>query len=509
VGWTAALISAALLCGAAPGVGGAGGARRVYAVRHWVLGDGVRISVEVSGEFHFRRGSLQSPERLYFDIVGAKPAAGSPKIQTIPVNSNLVRQIRISETQPAITRVVLDLTQPVEYSAAQLANPDRLVVEIRPAAAKPSGAGRRDGQQTAKPPPEPAASAPEPAAAPPTRLAAAGVKVEAPSAVPSSSSRPDNAVAAWSSSASPSAPSSLTFTPAPEESKPPASTVPPAAAAQSPAAAARPPSAGPAAPSSKPEPAPMVSVPAARGRAGNNSLVRALGLKLQRVVIDPGHGGHDTGTIGPNGLMEKDLVLAVARRLGALIEERLGAEVFYTRTEDVFVALEDRTALANEKRADLFLSIHGNAGVRTAAGSETYYLNFTTSKNAMEVAARENASSKRSIHELQSLIEKIALKDKVDESREFAARVQSALVKELARANPASRDRGVRKAPFIVLIGASMPSVLTEVAFLSNPREEKLLAKDDYRQKIAEGLYKGVSQYAATLSRFQLAETMP
>jgi N-acetylmuramoyl-L-alanine amidase len=192
-----------------------------------------------------------------------------------------------------------------------------------------------------------------------------------------------------------------------------------------------------------------------------------------------------------------------------LIEQRLGAEVVYTRTDDASVPLEERTALANEKRADLFLSIHANSGVASATGSETYYLNFTTSKTAMEVAARENAPSQRSIHELQSLIEKIALKDKVDESREFAARVQKALFKELARTDPASRDRGVRRAPFVVLIGASMPSVLCEVAFISNPREERLLKREDYRQRIAEGLFQGVSQYASTLSRFQVAEKKP
>jgi N-acetylmuramoyl-L-alanine amidase len=178
----------------------------------------------------------------------------------------------------------------------------------------------------------------------------------------------------------------------------------------------------------------------------------------------------------------------------------------YTRTEDIAVPLEERTALANEREADLFLSIHANSGIRSAAGSETYYLNFTTSKSAMDVAARENASSQRSIYELQGLIEKIALKDKVDESREFAAKVQTSLFRELARANSASRDRGVRKAPFLVLTGASMPSVLSEIAFLSNPREERLLKREDYRQRIAEGLFKGVSQYAATLSRFQVAE---
>jgi N-acetylmuramoyl-L-alanine amidase len=231
-----------------------------------------------------------------------------------------------------------------------------------------------------------------------------------------------------------------------------------------------------------------------------------LGLKLSRVVIDPGHGGHDQGTEGPHGLLEKDLVLDVARRLGALIEERLGAEVVYTRSDDTFVPLEERTALANQKNADLFLSIHANSGLASAAGSESYYLNFTTSKSAMDVAARENASSQRTIHQLQDLVEKITLKDKVDESREFAAKIQAALVRELARVNAASRDRGVRKAPFVVLVGAAMPSVLTELDFLSNPREERLLNRPEYRQKIAEALFSGVSQYASTLSRFQVAE---
>jgi N-acetylmuramoyl-L-alanine amidase len=248
-----------------------------------------------------------------------------------------------------------------------------------------------------------------------------------------------------------------------------------------------------------------VARPAKRTNTGNRTLVRALGLKLGRVVIDPGHGGHDTGSIGRGGLLEKDLVLDVALRLGKLIEEELGAEVVYTRSDDTFVALEDRTALANEKKADLFLSVHANSGNRSAAGPETYYLNFTASPADLDVAARENASSEKTIHELQSLIEKIALKEKVDESREFAADVQSALHVALGKTR-SLKDRGVRKAPFVVLIGAQMPSVLAEIAFLSNPREERLLRRADYRQKVAQGLYKGVAEYASSLSHFQVAE---
>ena len=246
-------------------------------------------------------------------------------------------------------------------------------------------------------------------------------------------------------------------------------------------------------------------MPAKPAQTGSSSLVRALGLKLGRVVLDPGHGGHDTGTIGPSGLLEKDVVLDVALRLGKLIEERMGAEVVYTRREDSFVPLPQRTAIANENHADLFLSIHANAGASSVSGSETYYLNFSTDKSDLDVASRENATSERTIHELQSIVEKIARKDKADESREFASRIQAAIYKDMLKANPRIQDRGVRKAPFVVLIGAAMPSVLSEIGFLSNPREERLLRRENYRQRLAEALYKGLSQYASTLSRFQSA----
>jgi N-acetylmuramoyl-L-alanine amidase len=389
----------------------------VTAVRCWSLDDATRVVIEVSGEFQFRRDWLRNPDRLYFDIVGAKPTLSKELIYTIPVGDAFVRQIRVSEVQQNVTRVVLDMARPAEFSAAQLANPDRLVIELK---------------QPGKP--------------------------------LSESSKPPSAA------------------PQVEASKPAAVAVP----------------APPANPADD-----RVALPARAPRTGSNSLVRALGLKLGRVVLDPGHGGHDTGTIGPSGLLEKDVVLDVALRLGALIEQRMGADVIYTRRDNSFVPLEQRTALANEKQADLFLSIHANAGASTVSGSETYYLNFSSSKADLDVATRENATSERSIHELQTMIEKIALKDKADESREFASRMQTALYTDMLKANSQIQDRGVRKAPFVVLIGAAMPSVLAEIDFLSNPREEKLLRREDYRQRIAEALYKGLSQYASTLSRFQ------
>ncbi|MGA2435015.1 MAG: N-acetylmuramoyl-L-alanine amidase, partial [Bryobacteraceae bacterium] len=264
-------------------------------------------------------------------------------------------------------------------------------------------------------------------------------------------------------------------------------------------------------PAIKPEskPQPEVALAATLDSLGDRSLIRVLGLKLDRVAIDPGHGGHDTGTIGPTGLLEKDLVLDVAQRLGALITQRLGSEVVYTRTDDTFVPLQERTRIANEKKAGLFLSIHANSSRLPAiAGTEAYYLNFTTSPSALEVAARENSTSETSIYDLQTLVQKIALKEKVQESREFASTIQGALYTGVTR-NKSVKNRGVKKAPFVVLIGANMPSVLAEIAFLSNPKEEKLLKRPEYRQRIAESLFKGVSQYANALSHFQVAQHQP
>ncbi|HTS13249.1 MAG TPA: N-acetylmuramoyl-L-alanine amidase [Candidatus Limnocylindrales bacterium] len=237
-------------------------------------------------------------------------------------------------------------------------------------------------------------------------------------------------------------------------------------------------------------------------RDGQHSLTRALGLKINRIVIDAGHGGHDTGTIGPHGLMEKDLCLDVALRLGRLIEQKLpGAEVIYTRKDDTFIPLEQRTAIANEAKADLFISIHANSSRdHDARGVETYYLNFATSPESMEVATRENAYSEKSLHDLQDLIQKIARNDKIEESRELATDIQDSLSHRLQLISSSERNRGVKKAPFIVLIGANMPSVLSEISFVSNPSDERLLKKPDQRERIALGLYRGIATYLDSLN---------
>ena len=233
---------------------------------------------------------------------------------------------------------------------------------------------------------------------------------------------------------------------------------------------------------------------------GKLSLTRVLGLKVGKVAIDPGHGGHDTGTVGPDGMREKDLVLDVSRRLRDLIDQRLGTPVVMTRETDVFIPLEERTAIANTEGADLLISVHANASRnRKVTGIETFFLNFATGDEEREVASRENATAQRNIRELENLLRKIALGDYNEESRDLAHVIQDNLYGEMRKVRPRWRNRGVKQAPFIVLINSTMPSILTEIGFISNPTDEKYLAKDEARQAIAEALYRGVEQYFRAL----------
>jgi N-acetylmuramoyl-L-alanine amidase len=240
------------------------------------------------------------------------------------------------------------------------------------------------------------------------------------------------------------------------------------------------------------------------------SMARVLGLRVRRIVIDAGHGGHDSGTIGPRGIEEKDIALDVALRLGRLLQQRLGAEVIYTRRTDKFVPLEERTAIANAAQADLFLSIHANSSSDPdVRGVETYFMNFTTSADAMAVASRENADSNRSVYELSDLVRKIALSAKIDESREFAADVQQQLYSGLLSGNAGMKNRGVKQAPFVVLIGAQMPSILAEISFLTNREDAAELSRPRYRERLAEALYGGVAEYIDGMSGVRIAKTIP
>jgi N-acetylmuramoyl-L-alanine amidase/type II secretory pathway predicted ATPase ExeA len=226
-------------------------------------------------------------------------------------------------------------------------------------------------------------------------------------------------------------------------------------------------------------------------------LSRELGLKISRIAIDPGHGGYDTGTKGPQGLLEKDLCLDVAMRLGQLIEGNIaGAEVIYTRKDDRHVSLEERTSIANAANADLFISIHANSSdFREARGVETYYLSLATSPQSRELATRENASAQSSLHDLADLVTKITRNEKITESKLLAADIQNTLSQRLQLVSGREKNRGVKQAPFVVLTGANMPAVLSEISFVSNASDESLLLESGQRQRVAEGLYRGIAAY--------------
>ena len=239
--------------------------------------------------------------------------------------------------------------------------------------------------------------------------------------------------------------------------------------------------------------------PPAKNLNGGFSIARQLGLGVSRIVIDPGHGGHDPGAKG-KGLTEAELVLDVALRLEKLLQKVPGIEVILTRRTDDFVQLQERTAIANREGADLFLSIHANASTSPSArGIETYFLNFADNLSAAAVAARENAASGQAMGALPDLVKAIALHNKLDESKDFAARVQKAMIERLRSTNKTVKDLGVKQAPFVVLIGAAMPSVLAEISFVTNVQEAKLLKGTVYRQRIAEALFNAIRKYQSSL----------
>src|SRR5215472_4967665 len=413
----------------------------ITGVRIWNSPSHTRIVVAVSDTVKFESMHVASPERLYFDLHKAQVDLKADK--SPKVEDGLLKSVHFGQNKPTVVRVVLDVGGAKSYSTQFLSNPYRLVIDVR---SEGAAAPRVDD-------PKSAAKATE------------SVRANLRSTTPPP---PGNS------------PEDLAARPAIPKSKVKADQ----AAAMKPAPA--------------PEPKP--------NRDGQRSLTRALGLKISRIVIDPGHGGHDTGTIGPHGLMEKDLCLDVALRLGRLIEQKLpSAEVVYTRTDDTFVPLEERTSIANQAKADLFISIHANSSHDPdARGIETFYLNFATSGESMEVATRENALSQSSLHDLQDIIKKIARNEKIEESKELAADIQDSLSRRLQTVSQDEHNRGVKKAPFIVLIGANMPSVLSEISFISNPSDERLLRKNEQRQRVADGLYRGIASYLASLNSLSM-----
>jgi len=415
-------------------------------IQRTVLPDTVRITLELDREVAYHEERITAPARLFFDLKGVQlTPALMDKVLTYP--SDIVSKIRVGRHPDATVRVVLDLEAVSSYSVFTLYSPFRLVIDAERAVSR---------------------------------------TVANPSAVAPISILPDRPLAAVPlapGNAKPAAPAT-----APRITVVAAAPAPPAALPPLPSAVTT--------PASAPPPSPTAAT--ANG-AGGFSIARQLGLSVSRIVIDPGHGGHDPGVLG-KGLDEATLVLDVALRLEKLLQQEPGLEVVLTRRTDVYIPLEQRTELANRESADLFLSIHANASRNAAAkGIETYFLSFASSPEAEAVAARENSASAREMHQLPDIIKAIALNNKLDESRDLANMVQESLVTALRKSNKEVRSRGVKKAPFVVLIGAAMPSVLAEISFVSNKQELLLLKTNAYKQKIAESLFNAVMRYRKSL----------
>jgi N-acetylmuramoyl-L-alanine amidase len=455
---------------------------RVRRIRAAANGEATRIVIDLEDSVQYASGRIANPDRIFFDLHAAKL---TPEVarENIHVEGSLLTAVRVAQNHQGVVRVVLDVDGVKDYTASLTNNPTQLLIDLYgnsgTAAVRTAKAKRGDQADDER-------------------------ANEGSSAGPNSSGRSVQNIAAKDSSGGSLSPAPGAISNSAIAGSVGGSSTPTGSNASSAAKNLKSKSAR-ALGNAKPELVRPSTVPLPT-RDGQSTLTRALGLKIGRIVIDAGHGGHDTGTIGPTGLMEKDLCLDVALRLGKIIQQRLpGAEVVFTRADDTFIPLEERTNIANDAKADLFLSIHANSSRDHAArGIETYYLNLKGSAEAMEVAARENASSQEGVHELQDLVKRIARTEKIDESRELAEDIQDSLAKRVEKSGKSIRNRGVRKAPFVVLIGADMPSILTEISFLSNPADEKLLKQPEQRQKMAEGLYQGVASYLQSMNSVTL-----
>jgi N-acetylmuramoyl-L-alanine amidase len=430
-------------------------------IKRTPMPEGMRVTIEMEAEAAFRAERLENPRRVFFDLKGTRPVA-SLLDATLRFSDDIVREIRLGRHPKATTRIVFDMQGVESYSVFTLYSPYRLVIDFKPQTNTDTHTSVRPqtNEETRRIAAPPLNTRTRPVSGLPTKLPA--LVIPAPAAyVPSLPTLP----------LPPPAAGKIAAEPLPE---------PPAKSTAS----------RPAAP----------ALPAAN-LDGKFSLARQLGLGVSRVVIDAGHGGHDPGAQS-NGVSESELTLDVAMRLSRLLQKHPGMEVVMTRDTDVFVPLEERTAIANREGADLFLSIHANASRdQRARGVETYFLNFASNSAAEAVAARENSASGRAMHSLPDIVRAIALNNKIDESRDFADMVQRSMVRRLSVRNKQLRDLGVKQAPFVVLIGAAMPSVLAEISFVTHKQEGQLLKSTAYRQQIAEALLDAVLRYQQSLKK--------
>ena len=455
----------------------------IRAVHRESLAEVVRVTIELDREVPFYQERIEGPSRLFFDLKGTRTVPALVDA-TFRYDSDVVRHIRLGRHPNNTTRIVLDLEEVGRYSVFTLYNPYRIVIDSERAPAASKQYAAIAAKQYAAITATPKVVLPTPRVVP--DMETAGTQ---PSATPRATARRRSALEPTNAAAN----------------RPVARSIPdaPIASAAKPDASAK--RAGPPAETTNIAVLTGKPIAPATNSSGKFSVARQLGLGVSRVVIDAGHGGHDPGA-SAFGLSESELVLDVALRLERLLLLQPGTEVVLTRRTNGFLSLEERTEIANRQEADLFLSIHANASANeTAGGVETYFLNFALNSQAEAVAARENAASGKTMNSLPGIIKAITLNSKLNESRDFAATVQRALVRGLRPSHKTVRDLGVKQAPFMVLIGAAMPSALAEISFVTNRQESRLLKTESFRQKIAESLLAGILRYQQSLKKFQTA----
>ncbi|MDR3631190.1 MAG: N-acetylmuramoyl-L-alanine amidase [Desulfocapsaceae bacterium] len=439
----------------------------VLPIKYWSSHDYTRIVIDASGPVSFKEQLLEQegnqPRRLYIDFANSyvQPKFRAP----VPIEDGLLKRIRTGQYNADTVRVVLDIESISSYKVFSLPDPFRVVVDIR-------GVGR--GEEAKSPDKtrqaEEIAEVNTPEQSSTEKIEEAPIVTKAapeiqPEEAPSTSIK----IAAEKANSREPARTRV----APQDSKP--KIIPEASVADT---ANRPPPVVQASTSKKPL-----------------SLAQQLGLRVKKIVIDPGHGGKDPGAMA-NGLKEKDIVLNVAKRLAPLLEKRLGCKVILTRSKDVFIPLEERTAIANKNDADLFISLHVNSSESTSAsGIETYYLNLTSNPEAMRVAAFENATSAHQMSDLQNILSDILKNSKISESSRLAQQVHNTVVIGINKNYSPVKNLGVKQAPFYVLIGAEMPAILIEMSFISNPGDAKHLNDDRYLDRLAYDISAGVQSY--------------
>jgi len=457
---------------------------QITEIRFWSTLDYTRVVIDLDREVPFTHNEVGHPYRIYLDF-NRTILSAAVKGKNFAVGDSYLDRIRVGQYQLDVARVVLDFKQKGSLTVFTLYDPFRVVVDIRDLDKGQSLDERKrrlarlykESQDKDKTAEKPAAApvAVKPAASPPPAGATA-----TPSPEPKAPATP-TAPAAKPAAPPPAPAGTAADKPAAERPKPAGGGTQPQPSAGEPG------SAGPL-----PPPKPNLD--------GRRSLTRILGMKVGKIVIDPGHGGKDSGSIGYGGIREKDVTLAIAKKLKAELESRLNIEVLLTRETDVYMPLEQRTAMASVENADLFISLHANASKDSkAAGIETFYLGLTRDSRTQLLAAVENASAQQNLSQLEDVIKKITMYEKVNESRDFATKVHRKMIGAVRKLEPSVRDRGVKKAPFVVLIGTDIPAILLEIGFISNKRESQIISQADSQNRVAQSISLGIEDYLASL----------